>query len=150
MLVTALGHGDARAILELQRMYNLIFPPDYIDFLSTMNGVISQDETSLLVDSLGQKIEIDSLFGINPQKSWLDVGSWMKKYARELPSNALVIGCDLLNNLIVMINAGENAGVYYWDSSYSFASSTDASNAYLIADSFKSFREKLGDFIERM
>lgn len=149
MVVTALGNGNLQAICEFQKKFNLSLSADYIDFLLTMNGVISQDDTTIKVAILEQEIEIDSLFGINLQQSWLDVKTWMGKYASELPENALIIGCDLLNNLIVMLESGEDAGIYYWDASYSFEESKDNSNAYFIAHSFQQFREMLGDFIER-
>ena len=149
MIVSALGNGNMIAVSKFQEKFGLVLPADYIEFLIQMNGAISKDDTVIAVDKLGESIEIDSLFGICSQKTWLDLASWLNKYAHELPRNSLIIGCDLLNNLIIMITAGENAGIYYWDCSFSFPVSDNDSNAYYLADSFHDFQEKLGGFIER-
>ena len=148
MLVEYIKHCDPEKIEALSEKYGLSLSEDYVAFLKKTNGVISRDGKTFYVKGLDAEIELDSLYGFTADRDWLDIEFWMKMYASELPENTVILGTDVLDNFLIMIGSGENAGVYYWDCSFSFAKSTDDSNAYYVTDSFSGFRDLMGDFIE--
>lgn len=139
------GKNQHKDILELQRMYSIDFPNDYIYFLVEYNGGIIEknDSNKIYVEDLSTHISIDVLFGLDTGNSASDIKTWMNKLQNELFDKSIIIGDDLLHGFIVMICEGENAGVYYWDDSYQFDESTDAANTYWIADNFTDFIKQL-------
>lgn len=148
MIVEYLKNGDPIKIAKLQDTYDLELSPDYVEFLKKTNGVISKDGKTFRVNGLDEEIELDSLYGFTLDRDWLDIDFWMNQYASELPANTVIIGTDVLDNFIILICSGEDAGVYYWDSSFSFEASNEASNAYLVANSFSEFSNMMEGFSE--
>lgn len=61
----------------------------------------------------------------------------MSKLGDDLLEGSIIIGDDLLQGMIVMITDGDLKGIYYWDDSYNFDSSSDDENTYFIFNDFK-------------
>ena len=95
---------------------------------------------------IAQFINIDVLYGIDTGKSECDIEYWTDKYFDELLENTIIIGDSLQHGFIVMICAGENAGVYYYDDSYYFEESNDEGNVYWIAENFEEFWKMLKNY----
>lgn len=139
MLAKYLGKCTKEAISDIQAKYSLTFPADYAAFLMEYNGAIAGEEAVVVLPSIANYIELDSLFGLNCDRKWLDFEYWMDKYCDELPHDGAIIGRDVLGGFLVLVCRGEDAGVYYWDTALNYDTSTPNSNAYPIADSFADF-----------
>lgn len=139
MLAEYLGACTNEAISDIEAKYSLTFPADYAAFLTEFNGAIAGDEAAVVLPSIDDYIELDSLFGLKCERKWLDFEYWMDKYCDELTPNSAIIGRDVLGGFLVLVCCGEDAGVYYWDTALNYDASTPDSNAYLVADSFSDF-----------
>lgn len=131
-------------VVDFEKKYNLVLPEDYKIFLLTHNIYITKENTSIFVDSLKAELEVDSLFGFDEAREWLDVNFWMDQYQDELPSGSVIIGCDILKGLFVIL--GNGSGIYYWDDSLHFNNSTPESNAYYVCSNFTEFQKLIGGF----
>lgn len=143
MIIKYMGKCTETAILSFENKYALSLPSDYSSFLRHSNGVIAKQGTAINISSLKNYIEIDSLFGLNCQRKWLDMEHWMDKYANELPPNTALIGRDILSGFLVLICSGESEGVYYWDTALNFEVSSNNSNAYYITKTFAEFLDQI-------
>ena len=133
-----------KEIFDFEKKYDLHLPDDYRSFLEEFNGGISKEHKTFHIDKLNADIELDSLYGINQEKEWLDIGFWMEQFADELPENSVIIGGDVSDSMIVLLNSENEKGVFYWDSSCIFEQSNEDSNAYYIAATFTEFINMIG------
>ena len=111
MLSEFLNGGSAEQVQTIEAKYGLHLEESYRDFLIASNGVISKEETEVELPGSGHRIVLDSLFGLNVDRKWLNFETWMDMYADELPENTAIIGTDSMNGFMVLISSGENAGV---------------------------------------
>lgn len=148
MIVEFIRSSAPIDIAKLEAQLRVALPEDYRSFLAKTNGVISKDESSVPVALLNTSVEIDSLFGVNPDKPWLDIAHCTEMAGSDLPEGALVIGRDLLGGFFVLMCNEDIRGVYYWDDKFNFEQSNDDSNAYFVADSFSAFLDLLNGIQE--
>lgn len=147
MLVSSFGNGNKETVDRFCRTHRLKLPQDYREFLASKNGVLFRDDPKLEIEFLGKYFKPNALFGIHPDRRQMDLAPKIRKYGSILPKDSLVIGNDVLDNLLVLIGSGEDAGVYYWDAEAYHRPAGEA-NAYLVADSFHDLEERLGGFEE--
>ena len=134
------GSLSQQDILDIENRLNMQLPDDYKNFLMDTNGgTFEQASTKpVLIKALNEEIHLDVLFGIVDEKN-LNLLYWNEKYSDEILENTILIGFDLMQGFIVLINDGQNNGVYYWDDSYHFEASNDESNMYFLAKDFEDF-----------
>lgn len=113
-------------------------PDDYRAFLRDSNGGSFINEYPTLVAETIGAIYCNSLFGLGLNSS-LDLAFWWKELDGELLPQSLVIGNDPGGGLFLLSSALEDNGVFYYDHSYFFRSSTDHLNAYPICNNFTTF-----------
>jgi len=136
---------NLRDIKNLEDDLNIHLPDDYREFLFNSNGGIvkKDDKNKVKINDLSTEIVIDVLYGINTGNKNANINSWMKSLEEDLLENAVIIGDDIMQGLIVLICDGEDKGIYYWDDSYNFEESSDESNMYWIADTFTEFLDMI-------
>ena len=131
-----------QSVVHFEKKYGLVLPEDYKNFLKTHNVYITKENTSVFVDSLNVELEIDSLFGFDESRDWLDINYWMDQYQDELPEGSVIIGCDIMKGFFIIM--GNGSGIYYWDDSMNFDKSTPESNAYYVCSNFTEFAKLIG------
>ncbi len=132
-------------INNIESKLKINLPEDYKNFLKQIGGgIVEKDESNrIIIDSIGENIVLDVLYGDDANNEKGSIMFWMKQFEGELLADAIIIGDDLLQGFLVMICDGEDKGVYYWDDSYNFESSNDENNMYWIADSFDNFLKEI-------
>lgn len=142
------GKVKKEDIVKIEKLFDVILPNDYKKFLSNYNGgaVANNGFNEINLDDVNGNIDIDVLYGIHTGNSNSDIEYWTKEYAEDLLEKAIIIGDSLQHGFIVMICAGENAGVYYYDDSYYFEESNDEGNVYWIAENFEEFWKMLKNY----
>ena len=133
------------SLQKIENLFHVVLPEDYRKFLLDFNGkvVFNTESDEVYLKDIDQFINIDVLYGINTGKSECNIEYWTEKYFDDLLANTIIIGDSLQHGFIVMICAGENSGVYYYDDSYYFEESNDERNVYLIAKNFEEFGKLL-------
>lgn len=128
-------------ILALEKKYNLTLPDDYKHFLLKKNGGITEKDESneLLVEDLNEQIVLDVLYGVGTGHEKANIEFWMDSLLDDLLEDTVIIGDDIIHDLILIVCSAENSGVYYWDDAYNFEGSSETENTYWIADSFTDF-----------
>lgn len=140
------GSLSQQNIINIENKLNLQLPDDYKDFLRNTNGGIFVQNSikPISINSLNEEIYLDVLFG-EVEENNLNLLYWNEKYSDEMLENSILIGFDLMQGFIVLINDNENNGIYYWDDSYHFESSNDENNMYYIANNFQNFLKMITD-----
>ena len=91
-----------------------------------------------------RKLYSTFLFGSDPQLNRaLTLEYWNTEYKDDIPEGALLIGDFQDGGFLLLIPAGNDKGVYYYDHAYTFESSDDDGNTYLLADTFEAFINSL-------
>ena len=143
MAIKKFRETSTNDIVSLEQRFNVILPQDYIDFLLQYNGgnVEIDDDCGIYVRYLKEYIHIDVLFGLDTGYQNANIDTWMSDniIASDMPENTIIIGDSIEHGFIVLLCAGEDAGVYYWDHAYEFKCSNDESNTYFVADTFTDF-----------
>jgi len=121
--------------------YSVTLPEDYKMFLLECNGCIveEQDRKRVYVSGISDYIDVEVLFGIETGEKNCDIENWMDLFLDELLAKTLIIGNDIMQGLLLIINDEINNGIYYWDDSYNFEMSCDEKNTYKICDTFEEF-----------
>lgn len=134
-------------IVEIEKMFDILLPDDYKNFLLNYNGgaVVNNGCNDLHLDDINEIINIDVLYGIHTGASSSDIEYWTNEYADDLLEKTVIIGDSLQHGFIVLICDGSNNGVYYYDDSYCFNVSNDESNVYLISNTFDEFWKLLSE-----
>ena len=111
------GKVQEESIQKIENLFHVVLPEDYTKFLLDFNGgvIFNTEPGEVYLKDIAQFINIDVLYGIDTGKSECDIEYWTDKYFDELLENTIIIGDSLQHGFIVMICAGENAGVYYYD-----------------------------------
>lgn len=143
MAIKKFREASINDIRLLEQKSNVKLPQDYIEFLLQYNGgdVELDDDCEVYVRYLKENIHVDVLFGLNTEYQNANIDTWMSDdmITSDMPENTIIIGDSIEHGFIVLLCAGEDAGVYYWDHAYEFRCSNDESNTYFIADTFTEF-----------
>ena len=127
-------------IRKIEQKYDLRLPQDYIDHLLKYNGghVDSEDDTGIYMECFDDEIHVDVLFGINTGHKNTNIETWMdnKIIGSDVPDKTIIIGDTYEHGFIVLVCAGDDSGVYYWDHSYNYECSDAEGNVYLLANTF--------------
>lgn len=131
---------DEKSIIKFEKKIGFKLPDDYRIFLKNHNGGICKDEI-IKLNRPGDFL-IDCFFGLG-LKDALNLQFWHEELSGELPEKSIVIGCDPGGGYILLCVASDISGVYYYDHTYSFPSSSDDENTYFIAPDFTEFFGKI-------
>lgn len=131
------GKCTDNQILMFEEKHHVQIPDRYKSFLMENNGAVWDDGICIPIPSTSESIHVDALFGVGVENKWLDMDYWLEQYGDELPSGTLIIGSDVLEGFILILNMPENSGVYYWDDKLNLAESSSASNCFYICDSIE-------------
>lgn len=142
MEINDYGKNNSTAVEELEKHLNITLPADYKEFLNSHNGA-KIVAGYFHVRELNQEISMDIFYGIDLEKRTLNLDFWHKEYGDEIPQNSLLIGSDPGGGFILLVNDGENSGVFYYDHSYFFDQSSDENNTYFISKNFTLFLDML-------
>lgn len=139
MDIKSFGTTDNNKIRNAEDQLGIAFPADYKEFLLCTNGGTNIDYAmSFTVNELDDQIVVDSLFGIELDEN-IDVVSNSQMFAFDMLPDSILVGDSIQHGFIVLICAGADKGVYYWDHSYTYEISNDEGNMYWIAESFADF-----------
>ncbi len=134
--------GNEKSISEIEGELNVSLPNDYREFLLQNNGA-KIDNGYFFVKELNEHILMDTFFGANNSKKALDLIEVNNEFEGEIPPKSILIGDEPGGGLILLVNDGEDNGIYYYDHSYSFEQSSDEKNSYLISNTFHDFIDML-------
>ncbi|HEM2741744.1 SMI1/KNR4 family protein [Streptococcus suis] len=136
------GHAKIEDIHELEKEFNIVLPKDYKQFLLDFNGgkTIDYELNKISIPHSDGEINLDLLFGVRPDEQGTDIGKWTEEYIDDILEHSLIIGDTVQHGFIIIwISGDENEGVYYYDHTYTLASSYDGGNAYYLASTFTEF-----------
>ncbi|OLF48665.1 hypothetical protein BU202_02020 [Streptococcus cuniculi] len=126
-------------ISKLEQIVAVCFPEDYKSFLVQTNGGIPKEGyLALKASTLEEDLLINSFLGVNEDDNFDFVG-WNEEYGDELPDSTFIFGIEYGGGMFIHITEGEDKGVYFWDSNWSFPESSEDENVYFLADSFSDF-----------
>lgn len=141
--MNSFGKCPEKRMLAFEEKRNVQIPSSYKLLLKETNGIVWDDGICISVPSTSEYIYVDALFGLGLENNWLDMDYWLEQYGDELPSGTLIIGSDVLEGFIIILDMPETSGIYYWDDKLNLAASTAQSNCYYICDSVEEFLKKL-------
>lgn len=147
MNITPWGENSEEVVRAFEQHIGFALPEDYYQFLTKNNGA-SINRQSFFVKDLEQEILMDVFYGItNSEARSLTLGYWAQEYADEVSDNELVIGSDPGGHQILFITAGEDKGIYYWDTNHFFKKSREGEgDTYFLTDTFTEFCNLLHDY----
>lgn len=137
------GFANNGEILMLENEFEVVLPEDYKSFLSQENGgrnTAYRYKNLVRIPQVSEEINIDVMFGVSTNVKNGDIKQWTSEYQDDLFPNSIIIGDTIQHGFIVFwLSKDDNAGIYYYDDTYEFASSTDNMNTYFLANSFSEF-----------
>ncbi|MGT2743052.1 SMI1/KNR4 family protein [Streptococcus plurextorum] len=136
------GSAKIEDIHELEKKFNLVLPEDYKQFLLNFNGgeTIDYELNKIRIPKIDDEINLDLLFGVRPDEQGVDIQKWTEDYIDDLLECSLIIGDTIQHGFIIIwISGDENQGIYYYDDTYTLASSSDEGNTYYLAPTFTEF-----------
>lgn len=147
MNITPWGENSEESVQAFEQQIGFALPEDYRQFLVKNNGAIVNNQTFFVKD-LDQEVLMDVLYGLTSAHARsLTLGYWLNEYDEEIGEKELVIGSDPGGHQILYITAGEDKGIYYWDTNHFFAKSSEGEgDTYFLANSFTEFCDSLRDF----
>ena len=119
------------------------FPSDYKDFLLKTNGgqfmlLTDEDVHDFYVDPIDEEnICIDSFYGVGE-----DACNYLVIFNQEYGDEAegtIIIGGTLSHGFIIYDYLGvleEEGGIYFWDDTRAYKTSSDEGNVYFVANNF--------------
>ena len=132
------GFANNGEILMLENEFEVVLPEDYKSFLLQENG--GRYKNLVRIPQVSEEINIDVMFGVSTNVKNGDIKQWTSEYQDDLFPNSIIIGDTIQHGFIVFwLSKDDNAGIYYYDDTYEFASSTDNMNTYFLANSFSEF-----------
>jgi hypothetical protein len=142
MNITPFGTTTTEEINNLEAEFEITLPDDYKEFLQKHNGGKPEIKYAAFnVEDLEQDISLDIFFGIGIKE--LDILYWSNLFRDDILPESIIIGSDAGDGLLMLINDGENDGIYYWDHTFSFEQSSEENNLYFISNSFSEFIDSL-------
>ena len=143
MKLDRFGFANEEAISILENKFEVVLPEDYKRFLLQENGVRNtayKYKNLVRISQISEEINIDVMFGVETNIKNADIEQWTSEYRDDLFPNSIIIGDTIQHGFIVFwLSNEENRGIYYYDDTYEFESSTDDVNAYFLANSFSEF-----------
>ena len=137
------GFANNGEILMLENEFEVVLPEDYKSFLLQENGgrnTAYKYKNLVRIPQVSEEINIDVMFGVSTNVKNGDIKQWTSEYQDDLFPNSIIIGDTIQHGFIVFwLSKDDNAGIYYYDDTYEFASSTDDMNTYFLANSFSEF-----------
>ena len=137
------GFANNGEILMLENEFEVVLPEDYKSFLLQENGgrnTAYRYKNLVRIPQVSEEINIDVMFGVSTNVKNGDIKQWTSEYQDDLFPNSIIIGDTIQHGFIVVwLSKDDNAGIYYYDDTYEFASSTDNMNTYFLANSFSEF-----------
>ncbi|HJA39947.1 MAG TPA: SMI1/KNR4 family protein [Firmicutes bacterium] len=142
-MIRGFGKTSILDIKEIEEDLKIALPKDYTEFLLENNGgVIDNDIVCFKVKGIDEPIALDVLYGIN-LKSGLNIKEWYNEFEEDLLEEMIIIGHALGSGLILLINQEDWKGIYFWDNTLDFESSSEEDCLYKISDSFSEFIDQL-------
>ena len=143
MKLDRFGFANEEAISILEKKFEVVLPEDYKRFLLQENGgrnTAYKYKNLVRISQISEEINIDVMFGVETNIKNADIEQWTSEYRDDLFPNSIIIGDTIQHGFIVFwLSNEENRGIYYYDDTYEFESSTDDVNAYFLANSFSEF-----------
>ena len=143
MKLDRFGFANEEAISILENKFEVVLPEDYKRFLLQENGgrnTAYKYKNLIRISQISEEINIDVMFGVETNMKNADIEQWTSEYRDDLFPNSIIIGDTIQHGFIVFwLSNEENRGIYYYDDTYEFESSTDDVNAYFLANSFSEF-----------
>ena len=143
MKLDRFGFANEEAISILENRFEVVLPEDYKRFLLQENGgrnTAYKYKNLVRISQISEEINIDVMFGVETNIKNADIEQWTNEYRDDLFPNSIIIGDTIQHGFIVFwLSNEENRGIYYYDDTYEFESSTDDVNAYFLANSFSEF-----------
>ena len=143
MKLDRFGFANEEAISILENKFEVVLPEDYKRFLLQENGgrnTAYRYKNLVRIPQVSEEINIDVMFGVETNIKNADIEQWTSEYRDDLFPNSIIIGDTIQHGFIVFwLSNEENRGIYYYDDTYEFESSTDDVNAYFLANSFSEF-----------
>ena len=143
MKLDRFGFANEEAISILENRFEVVLPEDYKRFLLQENGgrnTAYKYKNLVRISQISEEINIDVMFGVETNIKNADIEQWTSEYRDDLFPNSIIIGDTIQHGFIVFwLSNEENRGIYYYDDTYEFESSTDDVNAYFLANSFSEF-----------
>ena len=143
MKLDRFGFANEEAISILENKFEVVLPEDYKRFLLQENGgrnTAYKYKNLVRMSQISEEINIDVMFGVETNIKNADIEQWTSEYRDDLFPNSIIIGDTIQHGFIVFwLSNEENRGIYYYDDTYEFESSTDDVNAYFLANSFSEF-----------
>ena len=137
------GFANNGEILMLENEFEVVLPEDYKSFLLQENGgrnTAYRYKNLVRIPQVSEEINIDVMFGVSTNVKNGDIKQWTSEYQDDLFPNSIIIGDTIQHGFIVFwLSKDDNAGIYYYDDTYEFASSTDDMNTYFLSNSFSEF-----------
>ena len=142
------GGATEEQITALEQEIGHRFPEDYRRFLKEIGGgeLDDYDANCFFPEGMQEEdISVDTLFGIDPQKTTTTLQSWREEFGDFLPDGFVSIGTSIQDgDILLYVKDDENLNaVYYFDSSCTAEASTEEENTYFVCDSFAEFWEQL-------
>lgn len=132
------GELDETTLTRLETLAGFRLPADYRSFLKrTGGGSFVGGYPEIVVDTIGNVL-CHTFFGMGLPRA-LNLEFWHNEMKGEIPCKSLLIGKDPGGGFLLLCCDPELSGlsgVYYYDHSYSFPSSSDEENTYFISESF--------------
>ena len=143
MKLDRFGFANEEAISILENKFEVVLPEDYKRFLLQENSgrnTAYKYKNLVRISQISEEINIDVMFGVETNIKNADIEQWTSEYRDDLFPNSIIIGDTIQHGFIVFwLSNEENRGIYYYDDTYEFESSTDDVNAYFLANSFSEF-----------
>ena len=143
MKLDRFGFANEEAISILENKYKVVLPEDYKRFLLQENGgrnTAYKYKNLVRISQISEEINIYVMFGVETNMKNADIEQWTSEYRDDLFPNSIIIGDTIQHGFIVFwLSNEENRGIYYYDDTYEFESSTDDVNTYFLANSFSEF-----------
>ena len=143
MKLDRFGFANEEAISILENKFEVVLPEDYKRFLLQENGgrnTAYKYKNLVRISQISEEINIDVMFGVETNIKNADIEQWTSEYRDDLFPNSIIIWDTIQHGFIVFwLSNEENRGIYYYDDTYEFESSTDDVNAYFLANSFSEF-----------
>jgi hypothetical protein len=130
------GSVSENEISNLEMKIGFGLPSDYRGFLSSTNG--GQCSGSAVSVPKPGDFFVDYLFGLGLKKQ-ADLAFWQEEFYGDIPEKSLIIGSDAGGGFLLLCLEEEQEGVYYYDHSHLFPSSSEKENTYFICAKFSDF-----------
>ncbi|ATA88503.1 SMI1/KNR4 family protein [Capnocytophaga stomatis] len=142
MKIQTIEKGIRESYKIVEEQFGIELPKDYRNFLDLYNGAVI-DNGYFYVEDLDEYITMHSFYGVNTDVRSHNIIFKNEEFIDDIPEKSILIGRDQGGGWLLLINDGENDGIWYYDHSYFFEQSSDEENTYFICETFTEFLEML-------